>query len=233
MPVTARAAASAAWTLVLDAFYPPRCGGCDRRGIWLCPDCVSLINDAPARSEAVPRLAALVCAGAFVGPLREAVHKLKYECDRPLARPLAGLLSGALERDGSWVDSEGEAPVLVPVPLHASRQRGRGYNQAELIARELGALTGWPVRNGMVRVRDTRSQVGLAPEERAANVRDAFAWRDGRPPAFAMLVDDVCTTGATLSECAFALTSAGARRVTGAIVARAVSTHPDADAYDR
>jgi ComF family protein len=231
--VTARAAASAVWALLLDGFYPPRCGGCDRRGTWLCPDCSSLIADAPARGEAVARLAALVCAGAFAGPLREAVHKLKYECDTPLAKPLAGFLSGALERDGSWVDSEGEMPVLVPVPLHPSRQKGRGYNQAVLIARELGALTGWPVRDGLARVRDTRSQVGLTPEERAANVRDAFEWRDGQPPAFAMLVDDVCTTGATLSECAYALVSAGARRVTAAVVARAVSTHPDADAYSR
>jgi predicted amidophosphoribosyltransferase len=82
-------------------------------------------------------------------------------------------------------------------------------------------------------VRDTASQVGLAPEARAENVRDAFEWRDGRAPAFAMLVDDVCTTGATLSECAYALTSAGARRVTAATVARAVSTHADADAYGR
>ena len=231
--VTARAAASAAWTLALDLFYPPRCGGCDRRGVWLCAGCTSLINDTPARGGAVPRLAALVCAGAFVGPLREAVHRLKYECDTPLARPLAKLVSDALARDGSWVDSEGETPVLVPVPLHVSRQRGRGYNQAEMIARELGRMTEWPVREGLVRVRDTGSQVGLAPEVRAANVRDAFEWREGRAPAFAMLVDDVCTTGATLSECAFALTSAGTRRVAGATVARAVSTHANADAYSR
>jgi ComF family protein len=165
--------------------------------------------------------------------LREAVHKFKYECDRPLAAPLAALLSGALERDGSWVDSEGASPTLVPVPLHASRQHRRGYNQAELLARELGALTGWPVRDGLVRVRDTRSQVGLSPEDRAANVRDAFEWREGEPPAFAMLVDDVCTTGATLSECAYALTSAGAGCVAALAVARAVSTHPDADVYNR
>jgi ComF family protein len=233
MPVTARAAASAAWALLLDTFYPPRCGGCDRRGTWLCSECVSLINDAPGRGEAVPRLSALVCAGAFVGPLREAVHKLKYECDTPLARPLAGLLSGALERDGAWVDREGEGPVLVPVPLHPMRQRGRGYNQAVLIARELGALTGWPVRDGLVRVRDTRSQVGLSPGERAVNVRNAFEWQGGAPPVFAMLVDDVCTTGATLTECAFALGAAGSRRIAAAVVARTVSGRADADAYNR
>ena len=168
-----------------------------------------------------------------MGPLREAVHKFKYECDRPLAGPLAALLSGALDRDGSWVDSEGAFPTLVPVPLHTSRQHRRGYNQAELLARELAALTGWPVQGGLVRVRDTRSQVGLPPEERAANVRDAFEWREGEPPAFAMLVDDVCTTGATLSECAYALTSAGTRRVVALTAARAVSTHPSADAYSR
>jgi competence protein ComFC len=228
-----RSAASAAWTVLLDAFYPPRCGGCDRRGTWLCAECISLVSEAPARGEQVPRLGALVCAGAFVGPLREAVHKFKYECDRPLARPLAALLSGALDRDGSWVDSEGASPTLVPVPLHASRQHRRGYNQAELLARELGALTGWAVRGGLVRMRDTRSQVGLSPEERTANVRDAFEWRVGEPPAFAMLVDDVCTTGATLSECAYALTSAGTRRVVALTVARAASTHPSADAYNR
>src|SRR5438876_6106396 len=87
---------SPAWNIFLDLIYPPRCGGCDKRGTLLCDDCRSSIT-LPGESDlAVPEIDLLLYAGSFDGPLRRAIHNFKYESDTPLAKPLAGLLAGAL-----------------------------------------------------------------------------------------------------------------------------------------
>lgn len=218
-----------AWDVLLDLVYPPRCGGCDRRGTLMCDDCRSSVRLYEAGSHDFGHIQGLICGGLFTGPLREAIHKLKYESDTPLAKPLALILSDALARDARWVAEDGEPPVLVPVPLHPSKKRARGYNQAELLAKELGKLTGWEVRQELVRLRATRSQVGLEAEARLANVRDAFEWPGEDAPNRILLIDDVCTTGATLIECAFALTSKGSEHIYAATVARALGDSPSAD----
>ena len=209
---------SFARSTLLDLVYPPRCGGCDKRGILLCDTCLLLI-DHPASEKSVERIDAVISAGVFKEPLRSAIHKLKYESDTPLAKPLALLISGALAEDDRWVAEDGEPPVIVAVPLHSSRRRARGYNQSELLARELGRITGWPVEKQLVRVRPTPPQVGLHADQRQENVRDAFKWNGEDAPTRVLLVDDVCTTGATLSECAFALMSAGTDHIVAATVA--------------
>jgi ComF family protein len=163
----------------------------------------------------------LVCVGAFDGPLRSAIHNLKYENDTPLAAPLARLVFTALKCHDHWPRWQAVPPALVPVPLHPGRQRARGFNQSELIARALGRLTGWKIETGLVRVRDTRSQVGLDAARRRDNVRDAFEWRGHAASASIVLVDDVCTSGATLCECARVLLHCGAKEVSAATVARA------------
>jgi ComF family protein len=161
----------------------------------------------------------------YDGSLREIIHALKYQRRTSLARPLAALL---LERCGLALAG---AEAIVPVPLHRSRYRQRGFNQAELIARAL------PLRcaNVLERVRATRSQTDLPADERRENVRGAFAVKGGQSrcsswfseksvtvPLFPVLLDDVATTGATLSECARALKAAGAREVRAVTVARAL-----------
>jgi ComF family protein len=215
------------WTVLLDIVYPPRCGGCDKRGTWLCEMCRSDIA-VPMGAQQVERLDAVISGGVFRGPLRNAVHKLKYESDRPLARPLAMLISAALAGDDRWVADDGEPPTIVPVPLHTSRKRARGYNQSELLANELSRITGWPLDKRLVRVKSTRPQVGLHADERHENVHDAFRWETDEAPVRVLLVDDVCTTGATLSECAFALMSAGSEHIFAATAARAIGgAHAD------
>lgn len=212
-----------AWRLLLDLVYPPRCGGCDRRGTLLCDDCRGSITLAGESDLAVPEIDLLLYAGSFEGPLRSAIHNFKYENDTPLAKALAGLLAGPLgKRLTASRQGEEEVPALVPVPLHSARRRERGYNQAELLARELSRETGLPVDHGLVRIRETRSQVGLRPDERKANVAGAFEWQRATAPTAVVLVDDVCTTGATLAECAAVLRLKGARRVYAVTVARAI-----------
>jgi ComF family protein len=143
------------------------------------------------------------------------VHALKYDGRRSLARPL-GL---RLARAGS--DILAGADLVVPVPLHRSRRRARGFNQAAEIARHLGL----PVTDALRRVRATPSQTDLPAARRHANMRNAFAmrWRADVGGRRVVLVDDVSTTGATLDACARALMDAGALEVRALTAARVVS----------
>ncbi len=174
----------------------------------LCPRC--------ARTPWV--LDALVATGRFEPPLRPAVHALKYRGVRALAEPLALRLAAAWQERGLLAD------LIVPVPLHPSRQAARGYNQAALLANALASrLTPpLPVAEALVvRSRATPPQVALTFRERQANVRGAFACRGDTHGRRILLIDDVCTTGATLEACGSALRAAGAHAVYGLVVARA------------
>jgi ComF family protein len=143
------------------------------------------------------------------------VHALKYDGRRSIARPLAALL----ERHAG--DLMTGADLVVPVPLHRTRKRARGFNQAAEIARHLRV----PMSHALERLRPTASQTDLPAAARHANVRGAFAVtaRSRVGGATVILIDDVSTTGATLEACAAALLDAGAREVRALTAARVVS----------
>lgn len=151
--------------------------------------------------------------GAYDGALRAIIHALKYDGRRSLAQPLAALMCA---RAGDLLDG---SACAVPVPLHPSRRRHRGFNQADDLARHLGL----PVCRALRRVRPTPTQTGLPAARRHRNVRDAFA-PTASAPALAgtavLLVDDVSTTGATLDACASVLKAAGVREVRALTAAR-------------
>jgi ComF family protein len=117
--------------------------------------------------------------------------------------------------------------MIVPVPLGRNRLDERGYNQVGLIARPLSLAMGIAYSpNALVRVRETRSQVGLTKMERHDNVRDAFHGERGRVNGrVILLMDDVATTGSTLSSCAGAIYAAGGREVFALTVSRALARH--------
>jgi ComF family protein len=149
--------------------------------------------------------------------LRQAIHALKYHHVRDLAIPLSELLL-ALWRELDW-----EVDLVLPVPLYPRRQRERGYNQSALLAAQLtkglDLTTASP--NVLKRVRHTRSQTGLDAAERRQNVSGAFFCQDSTVRGQrVLLVDDVCTTGATLDACARALKGGGAHSVHALTVAR-------------
>ena len=131
------------------------------------------------------------------GPIREAIHQLKYRFVRAAAPALGRLLADY------YVSSSIPAEIVVPVPLHPRRLRQRGYNQSALLARELGSHTGLPVVEGLLsRTRNTPPQVGLSLEERVLNMLDSFSCEGDVSGRAVLLIDDVATTGSTLSACA-------------------------------
>jgi predicted amidophosphoribosyltransferase len=181
----------------------------------LCPDCEARLPAAPLllRHEGFPGVSPplLVGAGSVNHPaLAELVGAWKYRGRRGLAAPLGRLAAAGA---AAAIAAAGGVDVLVPVPLHSRRQRARGFNQAEVLARAIGAEVGLPVRPGLLRRRRAtlqQARFGGDDPRRRRNVAGAFA---ARPPTGdlvrAALVDDLVTSGATLAAAAAALRDAG------------------------
>ena len=215
----------------LDLLFPSRCAGCGRAGELLCSTCLESAQRLDSRvcrrcatpthggtlcgacAAAPPPLYRMIAAFTYESAIRRAIHSFKYED----VRALAPVLADALASDPRLRRLEADA--LAPVPLHERRLHERGYNQAELLAREIAARTGLPMRTDLVqRTGGGPSQVETADYRvRRANVEDAFEATESARGLRLMLVDDVATTGSTLNACARVLLKAGARRV-GAIV---------------
>jgi ComF family protein len=213
--------------LVLDLIFPARCIGCGEGSSLLCAACrLALPEAANPRCMRCwrPQAASNTCSScraeppafdglraAFVhtGVARELVRGLKYRGMTALAEPMGSLLAGAMREHRLVVD------LVVPVPLSGLRRRTRGYNQAEELARALGRAAGLPVwPKALERTRHTAPQAGSGAEERLRNVAGAFRVRDDEVNGRRVLiVDDVTTTGATLSACSDALKGAGAQAV--------------------
>jgi ComF family protein len=216
----------------LDLLFPPRCIGCGEWGSFLCPQCkesLPKLNPPYCKICGIPIREGLLCPQCsksslaidgirspflYHGVVREAILALKRF--KALAEPLGELMTEYLLSHPLPVDA------LLPVPLHPKRIRERGYNQSSLLAKEVGGRLGLPVmEDSLVRLRNTPSQVKLSREERHANVKGAFDCKGqelyGR---HILLIDDVCTSGATLNACALALKGAGAASVWGLTLAR-------------
>jgi ComF family protein len=217
-----------------DLFYPEYCVGCGKRSSdVLCRGCVEALPEvgvpvcgrcgAPTAFEVYGcnecRNRELGFEGAraplrYEGVGKEIVHTLKYAGYRRVVEKVAApLMAGAA--DGKRFDA------VVAVPLHRSRLAKRGFNQAELLARGAAGEIGAPFVDALRATRKTRDQVELSAAGRRENVRGAFAVK-GPVPGKVLLVDDVYTTGATLSECADALRDAGAREVHALTLCRTV-----------
>ncbi len=203
----------------LDFFFPPRCIACGCAGSLFCSACQAAIPFPPPVVEPDSPLLERRATADFGGAIQKAIHALKYKGQRAYAEPLGERLAAELTRSG-W-----QPTLLTAIPLHEARLQTRGYNQAALLARALARQAGLPFEPTAIRrLRDTRPQVGLGARDRQTNVSGAFGAeipivKDQR----VIIVDDVCTTGATLRACATALLEAGAAQVWGLTVARTVS----------
>lgn len=206
------------WLLhgLLDLVFPPQCLTCAALAEPFCAHCRAEIR-RPAGAQPVPHgLADLRSAGYHDGPLREAVLRLKFGRKVALVEPLADLLADELTPlFPLW-----RPDLIAPVPNHWTRRFQRGFNQSELLAREVARRCDLPYRPVLLKLRATRPQVGLTADERAQNLRGALGI-DSREPlrgSRVVVIDDVTTTGATLAACAVALQTAGATAVYGLTV---------------
>jgi ComF family protein len=225
---------------ILDVIFPPVCARCRKIGTLLCDDCLSQLVPVaePVCSRCGRQLerqsaesASAACNACrdtpllldqmrapllYVEPASSIIHRLKYEGYFALAEPL-GLLMAA--RWPCWMTPP---DLVIPIPLHQKRQRQRGYNQSALLARPLANAKKLDYNSfALRRIRHTKPQVGLGPEDRAINVKDAFV---ADPASVAgrniLLIDDVLTTGATMRSAAETLLSAGAASVSAYCLAR-------------
>ncbi len=217
----------------VDALFPERCVGCGAFGISFCGDCEHGLKSSPAvprcpncwaqwpGPDNCPRcfgwdaLDGAVAAFDYEGSVRRAVRGLKYRHTKSLAAVMARNVAPLLARY--------EEALVLPIPLHGSRQRSRGFNQAELLLRIAGFHNPGA---GLLRAKKTRAQYGLSLGERRTNVRGAFRYEGPKLQGkTVVVVDDVITTGATANECARMLKDAGARRVVAVAFARANYNH--------
>ena len=155
----------------------------------------------------------------FDGTVRRAVHDLKYRSIKSLSDPLAALMANYLQ--GNKVPGD----TFIAVPLHSRRLRQRGYNQSALLAGKLSKLTAMPIcEAGLLRVKDSLPQARtINVDERRKNVKSAFSCQGSELKGKSLiLIDDVCTSGATLEACAVALKKAGAVSVWGFTLAREI-----------
>src|ERR687888_918603 len=218
-----RAVLEAVWRTL----FPPRCLGCGVHGQAVCGRCAQTLPYLPPRvchrcaspgprrtacracARLSPALARVRAVFAYEGVARRAVHAFKFRSGRYLAPLLGTWLRANLEQRPMHAD------LVVPVPLAPGRLRERGYNQAALLAEQVVPLVGGPLAAALLERADRPPQQTLTANQRLANLHGAIRCRDhdhvrGKT---VLVMDDVMTTGATLSACADALTEAGARRV--------------------
>lgn len=219
----------------LDLFFPPTCGGCGKVGSRWCTDCQQRVNilhgtlcevcGLPLAKAGIceacqsdrPHFLALRAWAVFENPVQTALHKLKYRRDFSMGDSLASQMLSFV-RELNW-----PMDMIVPIPLGKQRRRERGYNQVGMIAMPLAmALNVEYAPNELMRRKETRTQVGLTKIERRENVQDAFQAGARVGKKTVLVMDDVSTTGSTLSSSAKALYSAGAKDVYALTVARAL-----------
>ena len=222
----------------LDLLFPPQCGGCGRPGTRWCNACqngVIMLNGIVCGVCGLPQDKAGICSACLVSkprfhslkawavfkePLQSALRKLKYRRDFSMGDAIAAAMMPFVK------SLEWQIDLVVPVPLGKQRMHERGYNQVAMIAQPLALGLGWQyLPKALARRKETRSQVGLSREQRHENVAGAFQATPGVKGKSILIMDDVSTTGSTLSSGAEALFAAGARDVYALTVARALPHH--------
>lgn len=225
---------------LLDLLFPKTCINCERWGGYLCDKCEIGLWEEQQICPICTRLSryglphpychasysldGLTCLWAYEGAARKIVTKAKYNFYFDLLSELFIRAGAILDRPEytylrRFLESK---PVVVPVPLHPHRLKMRGFNQAEVIGKLVTRFWGLGFSNLLIKTKDTGHQVGRTREERLDIIKDAFALSVKHlalPPAV-LLVDDVWTTGATLSECAKTLKKSGVKKVWGLALAR-------------
>ena len=219
---------------VLDLFFPKKCLGCNKGGTYICDNCLDKVDLIQSdKNQKLSNLDRLIWAVPYSNPLVKALIKnFKYHYVKELAKPLAQLLIKSLGTFNFELLTLNF--VVIPVPLHKRKLRERGFNQAELLAKEVVEHFSLPLENNvLIRKKYTPQQARTrSPKIRQKALKNAFDIN----PEFAkkcvaekknllknktiILVDDVATTGTTLSEAAKVLKQAGAKEIWGLVIAK-------------
>ncbi len=222
---------------VIDFFFPQVCIGCGKVGGFICFDCskkLSRLLPPLCKKCGRPESSGAYCNECwrnsnsldtirsvfiFEGVTRMAIHEFKYHNLRALSHCLSGFMAQYF-RENQLVGD-----ILLPVPLHDRRLKERGYNQSELLAREISKVIALPVKVNLVkRVKDNKPQARtVSVKERRINMLNAFVCTSSEVYGKdIVIIDDVCTSGATLESCAGALKAGGARNIVGFTLAREI-----------
>lgn len=229
--------------VILDFLFPKTCINCGKFGSYLCADCIKEIR----QTELVcpfcerPSLGGVVHAvckrrfgldglwslGIYEGALRKAIQKLKYRWVSEVAKELINItLEYWVKNPPILLDKikkdQGKNWIITSVPLYPSRQKWRGFNQSELLAKLFANKLGLKYENTLKRIRNTKPQMKLLASERKRNIKNAFelAVSNQLSDVSILLIDDVWTTGSTLKECCYVLKRGGAKIVWALTIAR-------------
>lgn len=227
----------------LNAIYPLKCEVCRQQlpltaGVRICESCrgkilpigdnfcrkcgksLQIVTDycVDCLGNDTLYYESIKAAGMYYGVLRETIHSFKYQRRSCLGTDLGDFMLSSFQQHFSLNSLD----KLVPVPLHKKQYRHRQYNQSEILARNLSKAIGIPVAaDTLARIRETRPQFTLNKQERAENIRNSFQVKNGAwlPGAKVLVIDDICTTGSTINECARVLKQSGAEEVYGLVLA--------------
>lgn len=212
---------------LIDLLFPIFCVGCGKEGYFICPDCLKEIP-INLKIQKIRYIHKLIITSTYTNPIiKKAIHEYKYNFVKELCIPLAELMIERLK--AVITDDLIEKILLVPVPLHKRRLRERGFNQAELLAKQISKAIGIPINtNLLIRKHYSLPQVKIKDAQlRRKNIRKAFELNSKFQVSsfrfhdkIIILIDDVCTTGATLKECAKVLEQLKPNQIWALVLAR-------------
>jgi len=214
---------------LLDSFFPKKCIGCKKEGQYICKDCEIFLSELPPitetyMTEAKPLSPSIVSVWEYEGIIEKAIRKIKFDGQYHIIDELVEKAFEKIELNLA------EDTCITFVPMYKKKEKQKGFNQAELIARKIGEKTNRKVVPLLTKIKDNRSQVDLNPTERLENVKGVFetkmteaCLRRQAKPLSVLLVDDVYTTGATMRECTKILRKNGVKNIWGFTLARRLS----------
>lgn len=211
--------------VLLHIFFPARCAGCGeftKYDEFLCPDCLANLPFTGSDASEIPedcKLSLFASPFYYKESVSEAVKNLKFNGIRRNARFLAHYAADCVKNSPEYINAD----MIIPVPLHKKDKRRRGYNQSELLGKYAGKELGIPQRTDiLIKKKRTKKQHELSREERLVNVNGAFdvSCKSALSGKRVILIDDVFTTGSTMTACAEALIKGGAREVYGLTASR-------------
>ena len=211
-----------AGNFILEILFPQFCFNCGIEGTYLCEDCKSILEITGFHQKySAPNLKDLYFALSYNNSLsKKLIRRFKYEpFVKELAKPLSSLIIAHFQLMDNKPDFSGYS--LVPIPLEKRKMKWRGFNQAEEIGKELAEFLKIPlVSDCLIKTRETISQVELPEDARKENVKGTFSVKNRILGKKILLVDDVYTPGATMTECARVLRESGAKEIIGIAIAR-------------